>query len=427
LVFDAIKKEFAMKLNRSILTAIFLLSSVWYAESRILYINPNTDQSVHKKALHGAGILKVLMVNGFGGIESLEIALHKHFLQKGYNMHLVVAKDSLLDSELTRLGIAHYASDAYQYASHPTRYSQFLLSDLLKICYKEKIAMIHSHKPEDYAAVKQAAGKLRIKAIAHYHCHLNPKPELFKDFQAVIFASPLVARVIEEQNKTLNLGLKNLQFIQPPHNESKFLDFKTDTTKEKFFKDEFNIDLKPCPIICMVANLVKHKNHKLLFEAVGKLVYEHKTPVEVMLCGDGFMMKPCKEMVKKMKLEDYIHFLGYTRKIPEIFFFSDMKVLTSSEEAFGLVLLEAALMKKPIILSRGASMAGVFIQHETTGLLCDSKDPDDLVAQIKRLINDPAFGKTLGENAYTLALTDFSDQEALYKFENVYLTVYRSR
>lgn len=57
--------------------------------------------------------------------------------------------------------------------------------------------------------------------------------------------------------------------------------------------------------------------------------------------------------------------------------------------------------------------------HEETGLLANPKDARDFAKQIKRLINDPALRKKLGEQARQRSLEQFNAQTVYSKWEKV--------
>jgi len=169
------------------------------------------------------------------------------------------------------------------------------------------------------------------------------------------------------------------------------------------------------------------KNHKILFEAVNQLVYKDKYPVQVVLAGSGSLEKTLREQVDALQINDYIHFLGFTSLIPELLFHSDIKVLTSKHESFGVSLVEAALMKKPIIFSKSGDAANVLIVDGQTGLLFDPEDADDLDIQIKKIIVNPIFGKNLGQAVFNLVLTEFSTQVLVTKIENFYRKLFETK
>ena len=149
----------------------------------------------------------------------------------------------------------------------------------------------------------------------------------------------------------------------------------------------------------MVACLRGYKNHQLMFKALHKLVYEKKKPINLLLCGQGYREKYLRTLAKNLKIEKYIYFLGFTYKRIEIMYHSDIKALTTKDEAFGIVLMEAALLKKPLIGTKGTGMENV-IKHENTGLLFEKENVCDLVNQIEKMIDNPELQKKYGMNAY---------------------------
>ena len=177
----------------------------------------------------------------------------------------------------------------------------------------------------------------------------------------------------------------------------------------------------------MVANFEACKNHKILFEAVNKLIYKDKYPVQVALAGRGALEKSFREQVDALKIKEYVHFLGFTSLVPELLFHSDIKVLTSKHESFGVSLVEAALMKKPIIFSKSGDAANVLIINEKTGLLFNPENAADLAAQIKKILQNPEFGKKLGQAAFDLVLIEFSTQVSLDKFEKFYKKLFETK
>ena len=124
--------------------------------------------------------------------------------------------------------------------------------------------------------------------------------------------------------------------------------------------------------------------------------------------------------LKKLKLEKYVYFLGFTTEVPSILYYSDAKILPSLQDAFPMVVIEAALMKKPIIVSNVVGSANVIIKHGQTGLICDPNNADDLAEQIKTLLQSLDYASMLGENVHKLVMEKFSLNSCLDDFEQIY-------
>lgn len=368
-------------------------------------------------------ILRVLIVGGWGGVEEQTVTAYKYFLNKNYNINILVATGSKIEKKLDNLGLDHYHIALLNSLrkKHIKEFRQNLFSSLIKICKNKKIDIIHCHKEYEYEVVASVAKFLKISAVAHYHSHEIPEPKLFKGFDVFIASSPKISEFMKSANVQYVLGIKDVQFISPPHNEDRFVNFvpPSDSRKE-FFAKNFGVNLKDFPLLCMIANLNRYKNHKVLLDAI-KILTDQNLFVELILAGGvGALQGELKKYVQQLGIDKYVHFLGFTDKIPELLFYSDIKILASKQEAFGIVLLEAALMRKPIILSNGADLAGILIKHGQTGLIFDSLNANDLAKQITLLISDPSAAKTLGDNAYELVSKEFSTKRSMEKFEAIY-------
>jgi glycosyltransferase involved in cell wall biosynthesis len=100
-----------------------------------------------------------------------------------------------------------------------------------------------------------------------------------------------------------------------------------------------------------------------------------------------------------------------------------MAVLPSKLESFGIVVLEAALMKKPLIVSRNCGVTGCFVEHGINGLVIDPDSEQDLAQAIKKIITDTPFARVLGQNASERVLMYFSTNAAVAKVEKVYQAI----
>lgn len=169
-------------------------------------------------------------------------------------------------------------------------------------------------------------------------------------------------------------------------NESKF--------KKDFF-NEFNIDSNK-PTILFVGNIVKAKNINLLIEAKKLL----KTDCNLLIVGDGVLLKDLKDKVAKdIKNNeiDNVYFTGARKDVEKIIPTTDLLVLPSFTESFGLVLLEALACGKPVI---GSNIGGIKeIITEDVGLLINPNDKEDLANAIDKILTDKDLRNKFKSNA----------------------------
>ena len=362
----------------------------------------------------------ILLLSGsgeVGGREIYVISLYKKLLSEGHNVSLLVAKGSGMENELVRLGINH---DTFKILWFFTKaFQPLLLFKMYKLCKEKNIEIVHCNIHRETYVAKKVAKFLPVKVVLTRHITQKMKPKYLKDLDGFIGVSDQISEMVRKER----FGVKNITVIPPFFESKNFKDFKSNETRRVFFYREFGISLKDIPVVCMVANMYgdpTHKNHTLLIDAVKKLINEKNKELHVLLVGSGERMDELKRMVKDLNLEEYIYFLGKTDKIPEILYHSDIKALVSINEAFGIVFLEAAMLKKPLICATKTGAAGWVVKHDETGLLFENNSVDNLVEQLEKLIDDPILAKQLGQGAYKLVSEEFLPEHSLKKLETFY-------
>jgi glycosyltransferase involved in cell wall biosynthesis len=113
---------------------------------------------------------------------------------------------------------------------------------------------------------------------------------------------------------------------------------------------------------------------------------------------------------------------GFSEEIPKYLAISDVLVLPSYREGFGMVLAEAAAMGKPVIATRtrGSEEA---VDDGKTGILIPQKDISALTNALDTLRTNDQLRSLLGENGRKKALNVFSDNVVTLKIDNVYETL----
>ena len=371
-------------------------------------------------------ILLVCPVNGLGGAELHVVSLYKQLRNHQYDVSLLVGHNSALSHLLTKQDLPFYDTTANYFKGITRPLYHIVMKRCLKtLCKKHHFAIIHCHTRADAKNTVQIAHKYGAKAIMTRHIPDALPIKKIKNMDAIIGPTPAITSHIAKQNKQHNLGIKLITNIPEFFEDEKFLTFKTTTNKTAFFKEAFGITINNDPVLVMIANLyndLTHKNHPLLFKAIAKLINQKHKPVQVMLAGDGAQRGYLTKLAKELGIDQYIHFLGFTNKIPELLYHADILVHSASKEAFGIIYLEAGAMKKPAIGARETG-AEIIIIDEQTGLLFKNNDVNDLVLKIEQLLDKPLWAKALGENAYQHIIKNFSPASTFALHEALYQKV----
>lgn len=126
---------------------------------------------------------------------------------------------------------------------------------------------------------------------------------------------------------------------------------------------------------------------------------QKKMPAKLLMVGEGpereFAEKKCKELGIKNK----VVFFGNSNEIDKILCFSDLFLLPSETESFGLAALEAMVNKVPVISSNAGGIPEVNT-HGVSGYLSDVGNIEEMSENAIRILEDDATLNTFKENAY---------------------------
>ncbi|HBS47918.1 TPA: hypothetical protein DEO28_03130 [Candidatus Dependentiae bacterium] len=378
------------------------------------------SNSRNKKTLNPQkpNILVICSEIGFGGREVATINLYNNLIENGFKTSILVSQNSGMQQQLKNLKIAHYSI----FSKRIFKKQRFwgLTKNILKVCNENDINIIHCNSWKEIIAAKKAGKKLNIPVLLSQHDFSRIRPKYLKNLAAVFAGSKPIKELIKQRVK----NIKIVEFLPPFFNAQPFLNFdkSLSLSKEDFFKKHFDIELEPnIPFAVCIANVAKNKNQTILLKAMQKLIYKNNKPLQIIFVGNnkGEYFEECQKLVSALKLEKFAYFVGFSSLTAEILFYSDFKILPSKQEAFGIVLLEAALMKKASI---GATTTGAenVILNNQTGLLFENDNANDLANKIKLFLDNKELVAKFGENAYKLVSENYLPSITIKKLEHSY-------
>jgi glycosyltransferase involved in cell wall biosynthesis len=193
--------------------------------------------------------------------------------------------------------------------------------------------------------------------------------------------------------------------------------FTPDGSSKEEWSSKFN--LPPGQIIASTVSYLRpFKNPDILVEAFRELKTRN-VPVRLFVAGGGEMLPDLKELSQKLDVEDYIHWLGNVSDPKSLLQASDMFLLVSTGEAFGLVLAEAMACGVPIVGTRSGSLPEV-VEEGKTGLLVPARNFEELATAIQALTTDTALRRKMAAQALERVKNHFTVQDAVIKTLNIY-------
>lgn len=176
-------------------------------------------------------------------------------------------------------------------------------------------------------------------------------------------------------------------------------------------------NLKNFYTICCIARHVKQKSIDFLIQSFYEFNKIEKKS-KLILIGHGPETNKLKMMAKKLNIYDKIIWINYLENVLEALKLSDVFVLSSKYEGFGLVLLEAMYAKKPIIATKVSAIPEVIINN-WNGLLIKHNDVNDFKSKLIKIKNKKNSIRLVKNSQITLE-KKFNFNRMIFKTNEVY-------
>lgn len=152
---------------------------------------------------------------------------------------------------------------------------------------------------------------------------------------------------------------------------------------------------------------------------------QEKMPAKLIMVGEGPEKEKAEQLCEKLRIKDKVVFLGNSNEIDRILCFSDLFLLPSETESFGLAALEAMINKVPVISSNTGGIPEVN-KHRITGFLSKIGNTNEMAANAIKILEDEEILEQFKNDAFNWAL-EFDILNILPMYEEVYNKAYKSR
>jgi len=151
-----------------------------------------------------------------------------------------------------------------------------------------------------------------------------------------------------------------------------------------------------------------------IFDKVNKEI-----PSKLLLIGDGPDRFECEQLTRQLNISDKVKFLGKQEAIVDILNASDLFLLPSQSESFGLAALEAMACGLPVIAS---SVGGIpeLIKHNECGFISEIGDIDRMAKYSIDLLSNEKKYEMFSKNSRKRAIEKFDKSIVIPMYENLY-------
>lgn len=173
------------------------------------------------------------------------------------------------------------------------------------------------------------------------------------------------------------------------------------------------------PLIATVARLAPEKGLEYLLRAMAALRDRLPRP-HLLVIGAGDLRCPLETEAEALGLRASVHFLGFRPDVLDWVAATDLFILPSPAEPFGIALVEAMALGKPTVAVWAGGPLEI-VEDEVTGLLVAPADPHALAQAMRCLFDQPALAHAMGQAGRQRAAEQFSAAAMARRTEAVYL------
>jgi L-malate glycosyltransferase len=359
-----------------------------------------------------------------GGSGVIATELGKLLAEKGHEIHFIT---SSVPFRLNKIysNIYFHEVEVNQYAvfKYPP-YDLALASKMAEVARREKLDLLHVHYAIPHAvcaylAKQMVGGDLKIVTTLHGTdiTVLGYDPSLSELIRFGIESSDVVTAVSDSLVAETHELVESDKEIKTVYN---FID-------ERIYSRRMVSDLKEQYGISNHEKVVIHVSNFRQVKRVQDVIrsfylIQKQTPAKLLLVGDGPEHTVICKLVKALGITDSVLFLGKQDNIEELYSISDLKLLLSEKESFGLVILEAMGCGVPCI---GTATGGIpeVITHGKNGYLCEVGDVDDIAKKSIEILTNAALHEEMSKNAMETVSNQFNSAAIVKQYEDIYYTI----
>ncbi len=244
------------------------------------------------------------------------------------------------------------------------------------------------------------AKKLGIKTILRVETNLNSKISLIKKYLKFC----ILKVYLKFFDYFLYIGSLNKDFYSFHGVPKKKLYYAPYFVENSFFEKNLNkknlrkkLNLKNKKIVIFVGKLIDRKNPHDFLKLAHK--FQNNKRIHFLIIGSGELNFYCKNFINSHKLKN-ISMLGFLnqKKIREVYSISDLLILTSKYETWGLVVNEAMASGVPVIATKESGATKDLIESGVTGYSYNCGNIKELFSHFNKIILNRKKLKTMKKN-----------------------------
>ncbi len=367
----------------------------------------------------------IVLYPTFGGSGVVATELGKALAKKGHEIHFITYSQPVrLGSFRENIYYHEVAISDYPLFDHQP-YETILASKMVDVVKYEKLDILHVHYAIPHASAAYMARQIlasqgiKIPFVTTLHgtdiTLVGKDPSFEPVISFCINQSDAVTAVSESlKNDTYNHFHTTREIKVVPNfiASNDHLPEKSLEKRRRYASDDERI-------LCHISNFRKVKRVEDVLMIFSKVA--EKIPAKLIFAGDGPERYNLERLCREMNLCQKVIFIGKISDTSHVLEMSDLFLLPSETESFGLAALEALAVGVPVISSNTGGIPEVNLQ-DITGFLSDVGNVDEMAENCIKLLQDESKFQEFRVNALSRA-KKFSLEIVLPMYEEIYFTL----
>ena len=366
----------------------------------------------------------------YGGSGAVATNLGLELAERGHEVHFISYDQPFRLAHFhERIFFHEVEMEDYPLFKHPP-YSLALAVALHDAVRKHELDLVHVHYAIPHAtsawiACEMLKGERDLKIVTTLHGTDITLVGLHPSFQAITQFSILRSHGLTAVSDFLKR--ETVRDFSVPESRIEVVPNFVDTRI-------YRPGLEPChratlapdgeKIVMHISNFRPVKRVEDVVEIFARVLGE--IPSRLVLVGDGPDLPRARVKVEELGIRDSVVFLGEYTPVQELLSCSDLFLLPSGSESFGLAALEAMACGSPVVASRVGGLPEVIMDGET-GYLCEAGDIDEMAAASIKILSDDKHHKELSDAGRAFAVKHFSSECIVPQYEEYYRRILGSR
>ncbi|MRT15867.1 N-acetyl-alpha-D-glucosaminyl L-malate synthase BshA [Vitellibacter sp. q18] len=358
----------------------------------------------------------------FGGSGVVATELGLALAERGHEIHFITYKQPVRLELLSKNIHFHEVSVPEYPLFHYQPYELALSSKLVDMVKLHKIEVLHVH----YAIPHAYAGYMAKKMLEAENIFIPMVTTLHGTDITLVGSHPFyktavtfsinnsdVVTSVSQSLKEDTLQLFNIQkeihvvpnFIDIPKKINPFTECQRDMMAERHER-----------IITHVSNLRKVKRVLDVIEIFDRI--QQKIPSKLIIVGEGPEREACENLCEEKGILEKVLFVGNSNEVDKILCFTDLFILPSEKESFGLAALEAMACGVPVISSNTGGLPEVNIEG-VSGFLSDVGNVSEMAENALTILASDEILAKFKKQAIEAAMV-YDTQKIVPQYEKLY-------